>query len=59
MSPPDPDNEAMSEVRGKASHKQYTVLALDKTIPNLACFYKNLLCKVIILLEGPHTGLAF
>ena len=56
---PAPDNEAMSEVRGKAIHKQYTVLALDETIPNLACFYKKLLCKVITLLEGPHTGLAF
>ena len=31
----------MSEVRGKAIHKQCGLLAIDETVPNLACFYKK------------------
>ena len=41
MHPNAPDNEAMTEVRGKAMQKQYGVFAIDETVPNLACFYKN------------------
>ena len=43
MHPTAPDNEAMSEVRGKAIHKKYSVLAIDEAVPNLTCFYKKLL----------------
>ena len=38
-----PDNEAMSEVRGKTTHKQYGVVASDEMVPNFPCFYKKLL----------------
>ena len=35
-----PGKEAIAAMRGKAIHKQYSLLAFDETVLNLACFYK-------------------
>ena len=47
MHPSAPDNEAMSEVRSEAIHKQYGVVSVDIMDPHLACFTQERVYKLM------------